>query len=104
MGYHIIAFFLGFVLDMILGDPYSFPHPIRLIGRKVSGLERSLLNEEGCTLNSGDKEKKEPVQMFSETGKQDLKGSGSLSVEPIPETERNLSEQNHSEEKRKINA
>ena len=31
MGYHIIAFFTGFLLDMVLGDPYFLPHPVRLI-------------------------------------------------------------------------
>ena len=32
MRYHMIAFFLGFLLDLLLGDPYCLPHPIRLIG------------------------------------------------------------------------
>ena len=27
------------VLDCILGDPYSLPHPIRLIGKLISSLE-----------------------------------------------------------------
>ncbi len=42
MNYHIIAFFCGFILDLILGDPYWLPHPIRLIGRLISGLEKRL--------------------------------------------------------------
>ena len=33
MKYHMIAFFAGFCLDMLFGDPYWLPHPIRLIGR-----------------------------------------------------------------------
>lgn len=44
MKVHIIAFFLGFILDLILGDPYWLFHPIRLIGSLISGLEKKLLN------------------------------------------------------------
>lgn len=43
MKYHIIAFFLGFILDLILGDPYCFPHPIRLIGNLIAKLDKKLL-------------------------------------------------------------
>lgn len=32
----------GFLLDCLLGDPYSLPHPIRLIGRLISALEKSV--------------------------------------------------------------
>ncbi len=42
MNYHSIAFFFGFLLDLILGDPYCFPHPIRLIGKLISCVERKL--------------------------------------------------------------
>ena len=42
MRYHIVAFFLGFLLDLVLGDPYFLPHPVRLIGRLIAGLEKSL--------------------------------------------------------------
>lgn len=45
---HLIAFVIGFVLDLILGDPYSLPHPIRLIGRFIGALDKAFL---------GDKEK-----------------------------------------------
>lgn len=31
---------IGFLLDACIGDPYNFPHPIRLIGRMISALER----------------------------------------------------------------
>ena len=44
MKFHIIAFFAGFILDLILGDPYWLFHPIRLIGSLISGLEKKLLN------------------------------------------------------------
>ena len=43
MRYHAIAFFLGFLLDLILGDPYFLPHPIRLIGTLIAGWEKRLL-------------------------------------------------------------
>ena len=41
--YHIIAFFAGFVLDCILGDPYCFPHPVKFIGKLISFLENKYL-------------------------------------------------------------
>ena len=31
---------LGFILDCIIGDPYNIPHPVRLIGRLIGGLEK----------------------------------------------------------------
>lgn len=42
MKYHMISFFLGFLLDMVLGDPYFLPHPIRLIGSLIGFLEKRL--------------------------------------------------------------
>lgn len=42
MKYHMIAFFMGFLLDQLLGDPYFLPHPIRLIGKLISGTEQML--------------------------------------------------------------
>ena len=42
MKYHMIAFFMGFLLDLLLGDPYFLPHPIRLIGKLISGTEQRL--------------------------------------------------------------
>lgn len=45
MKYHIWAFFLGFLLDLVLGDPYCFPHPVRLIGSLITGLEKRLLGK-----------------------------------------------------------
>lgn len=37
-----LPLFLGFLIDCILGDPYSLPHPIRLIGSLIAGLEKLL--------------------------------------------------------------
>lgn len=45
MRYHIVAFLAGFLLDLLLGDPYCFPHPIRLIGKLISKAEKTLLGE-----------------------------------------------------------
>ena len=28
MNYHMIAFVMGFLLDLVLGDPYYLPHPM----------------------------------------------------------------------------
>ncbi|MEE1248505.1 MAG: adenosylcobinamide-phosphate synthase CbiB [Lachnospiraceae bacterium] len=45
MKYHILAFFLGFLLDLFFGDPYNLPHPIRLIGNLITKSEKWLLGE-----------------------------------------------------------
>lgn len=42
MIYHIAAFFAGFVLDLIFGDPYWMPHPIRFIGNLIGAIEKKL--------------------------------------------------------------
>lgn len=38
----MIAFVLGFFLDLLLGDPYWLPHPIRLIGKLIAGAEKKI--------------------------------------------------------------
>ncbi len=47
MGYHMIAFLGGFLLDLIFGDPYFLPHPVRFIGSLISAVEARLQREEG---------------------------------------------------------
>lgn len=42
MKYHMVAFFLGFLLDLALGDPYCIPHPVRLIGWLITQAEKRL--------------------------------------------------------------
>ncbi len=39
---HLAALVLGYVLDLILGDPHSWPHPVRWIGSLISSLEPPL--------------------------------------------------------------
>lgn len=46
MSYHFFAMFLGFVLDLLFGDPHWLPHPIRLIGNLIASLEK--LNKRNC--------------------------------------------------------
>ena len=54
--YRMAAFIGGFLFDLILGDPYWLPHPIRAIGNLISKTERFLrrknknLAGEGLTL------------------------------------------------------
>lgn len=35
----VMPLICGFVLDLILGDPYNLPHPVRLMGKCISALE-----------------------------------------------------------------
>ena len=35
----VLPLLAGFLLDLLLGDPYRLPHPVRLIGRGIAGLE-----------------------------------------------------------------
>lgn len=46
MRYHIDAFFVGFLLDLLFGDPYFLPHPIRIIGMLISTLEKRMLKRD----------------------------------------------------------
>ena len=38
----LLAVVLGFLLDLLLGDPHWLPHPVRLMGLLISGGERLL--------------------------------------------------------------
>ena len=42
MIYQVIALLIGFIMDLILGDPRSIPHPVVIIGKLISFLDRSL--------------------------------------------------------------
>ena len=36
------AMVIGFGLDLLLGDPQGWPHPVAAIGRLIAALERGL--------------------------------------------------------------
>ncbi len=42
INYVIIAIIIGAVMDSLIGDPYSMPHPIRLFGNSIAWFERVL--------------------------------------------------------------
>lgn len=50
----MIALVIGYILDLLIGDPQGFPHPIRLIGNLISKVE-NILREKST---SGSDEKK----------------------------------------------
>ncbi|MEG0856328.1 MAG: adenosylcobinamide-phosphate synthase CbiB [Terrisporobacter sp.] len=37
---NILSIYTGYALDLIIGDPYSFPHPVRFIGNLISFVEK----------------------------------------------------------------
>lgn len=43
--YHFIAFCLGFLLDLIIGDPQKIPHPVQLIGAMIAFFERRMIGK-----------------------------------------------------------
>lgn len=43
---------IGFLLDALIGDPYNFPHPVRLIGRMIAALER-IIRQKCSSLRTG---------------------------------------------------
>ncbi len=42
MMWSLCALILGFIIDLFLGDPHSIPHPVVLIGKLISVLEKIL--------------------------------------------------------------
>ena len=51
MIYHIAAMLVGFLMDLLLGDPYWLPHPIRLIGNWISFLEKETSRQQNRRKN-----------------------------------------------------
>ena len=45
MNYHLTAFIMGYVLDLLLGDPFGSFHPVVWIGKLISVLTGKLLKE-----------------------------------------------------------
>lgn len=42
MKWSLLALLIGFIIDCFVGDPHGFPHPIILIGKLISTLEKWL--------------------------------------------------------------
>ena len=42
MSWSLCALVLGFIMDLFLGDPHGLPHPVVLIGKLISALEKAL--------------------------------------------------------------
>ncbi|RDY25796.1 cobalamin biosynthesis protein [Romboutsia weinsteinii] len=38
----ILSIYIGYIVDLIVGDPYSFPHPVRFIGNLIKFTEKKL--------------------------------------------------------------
>jgi len=45
LNYHLTAFIMGYVLDLLLGDPFGSFHPVVWIGKLISALTGKLLQE-----------------------------------------------------------
>ena len=40
----LFKIYIAYILDLILGDPYRIPHPVQIIGKLISFLEKKLIN------------------------------------------------------------
>lgn len=58
MKYHILAFVIGFIIDLILGDPYCLPHPVRLMGNLIGSLEKKYLGPKEAPFSKESSKKK----------------------------------------------
>lgn len=52
MGF-VVKYLIAYILDLIFGDPYWFPHPVRFIGKLISFLEKSFYNFKNKTFWGG---------------------------------------------------
>ena len=83
--YHMLAFFAGFVLDLIFGDPQGFPHPVRWIGTGIARLTDRYLKKAGrgtkraanCADGTIRKEAGQPAQAGERMSDQAEETSGS---------------------------
>ena len=62
---HIIAFVLGFFLDLIVGDPHWLYHPVRIIGALISLLEKIFLGDKKKETDTKDNNKKIAAGLFT---------------------------------------
>ncbi len=44
---------IGYVADIMLGDPYWLPHPVRFIGNFISMLEKMLIGKKPSSISNG---------------------------------------------------
>ena len=42
MMWSVYALFIGFIIDLIVGDPHSIPHPVIFIGKLISAIEKAV--------------------------------------------------------------
>lgn len=42
MMHSLASLFIGFLIDLLVGDPHSLPHPVALIGKLIAALEKGL--------------------------------------------------------------
>lgn len=49
----VLPLLIGFALDCVLGDPYTMPHPIRLIGNLISCMEKLIRKNFSDSLKKG---------------------------------------------------
>ncbi|MCH4039293.1 MAG: adenosylcobinamide-phosphate synthase CbiB [Lachnospiraceae bacterium] len=81
----MLAFFAGFVLDLIFGDPQGFPHPVRWIGTVIARLtdrylkkaERGTKRAANCADGTIRKEAGQPAQAGERMSDQAEETSGS---------------------------
>ena len=53
MKFTVLALILGFIIDLIVGDPHSIPHPVVFIGKLISLLEKELRKRFPLSRRSG---------------------------------------------------
>ena len=39
---NLLSIYTGYILDLIIGDPYSFPHPVKFIGKLINFVEKQI--------------------------------------------------------------
>ena len=45
---NILSIYIGYITDLIVGDPYSFPHPVRFIGNLIRYIEKKIRRYGKC--------------------------------------------------------
>lgn len=60
--YMIGVIVTGFILDLFLGDPHWMPHPVRLMGKMIAYLTKSLHKPEGSLPKSEGKNEQDEVR------------------------------------------